>query len=417
MHELHEDYKHYLECLTDLQKNLNKQVSQEITGKRFMQMVAKTRSPAECLVILLVAKKDFLEIIDKAAIETALDEQEYLTVLYYVEAVLMLRHLQRPGVVKNMTWFDIYYQFVRSTFLKKPDLKTISKSDKDTFFVYTSGNAIYNPSNDLHRFHDKYKLPSITSQFARRIFETSIKTGFTDAEKGLVADYLAHTTATAEKHYHVIDHFPCRQPSVSQIERYINRQEWKKNAIKAANVERAWLPASSTTSNPTLKLDNILKLIKTQVWKGQHIQQNSDKGKLVTTTRKFAKGELACDYHGIPRSHKEGLQLLQDSAKDEMGYLFFYTNTTGQKCCMDARTVPCPCHPELDTFGQRINHSKKKPNLKPVLKNWKIDNTVQDVIIFIATRDLAVGEELLFAYGVARTSFGGEAADAECLDT
>ncbi|RXM91842.1 hypothetical protein EOD39_20761 [Acipenser ruthenus] len=71
----------------------------------------------------------------------------------------------------------------------------------------------------------------------------------------------------------VIDHFPYRQPSVSQIDRYINRQEWK-NTNKAADVERAWLPASSTTSNPTLKLDNILKLIKTQVWKGQHIQQD-----------------------------------------------------------------------------------------------------------------------------------------------
>ncbi|MGH0174227.1 UNVERIFIED_CONTAM: hypothetical protein FKN15_067615 [Acipenser sinensis] len=465
--QLHEDCKHYLVCLSELQKDLNKQVSQEITRKMFTQMVVKTPSPAECLAILLVAKKDFLEIIDKAAIETALDEQEYLTVLYYLEAVLMLRHLQRPGVVKNMTvqeWCirqkfshgsntsfiigvknhktatqqvatislnkeEERYRFVRSTFLKKPDLKTISKSDKDTFFISTSGSAIYNPSTDLHRFHDKYKLPSITSQFARRIFETSIKTGFTDAEKGLVADYLAHTTATAEKHYRLKTsetavkgmellrrigspsvsyeeascsggvplpqptraiaaaayvnqqieegkllqifleafpvflegeppkkkdrerHFPCRQPSVSQIERYINRQEWKKNTIKADDVERAWWPASSTTSNPSLKLDNILKLIKTQVWKGLHIQQNSDKGKLVTTTRKFAKGELVCDYHGIPRSHKEGLQLLQDSAKDEMGYLFFYTNTTGQKCCMDARTVPCPCHPELDTFG------------------------------------------------------------------
>ncbi|MGH0167877.1 UNVERIFIED_CONTAM: hypothetical protein FKN15_060721 [Acipenser sinensis] len=81
--QLHEDCKHYLECLSDLQKNLNKQVSQEITGKRFTQMVAKIPSPAECLAILLVAKKDFLEIIDKAAIETALDEQEPLK-LYWM---------------------------------------------------------------------------------------------------------------------------------------------------------------------------------------------------------------------------------------------------------------------------------------------------------------------------------------------
>lgn len=40
----------------------------------------------------------------------------------------------------------------------------------------------------------------MTSQEARRVFETATKT-MTDAEKSLVADYLTHSTATAEKHY------------------------------------------------------------------------------------------------------------------------------------------------------------------------------------------------------------------------
>ncbi|CAB1340597.1 unnamed protein product [Coregonus sp. 'balchen'] len=69
------------------------------------------------------------------------------------------------------------------------------------FLISTTGKAIYNPSKDLQRFHAKYKLPNITSQVATQVFETNTKASFTDAEKALVADYLAHTTATADRHY------------------------------------------------------------------------------------------------------------------------------------------------------------------------------------------------------------------------
>jgi hypothetical protein len=44
-------------------------------------------------------------------------------------------------------------------------------------------------------------LPNITSQVAGQVLETNTKASFTDQEKSLVADYLAHKTATAEKHY------------------------------------------------------------------------------------------------------------------------------------------------------------------------------------------------------------------------
>lgn len=43
-------------------------------------------------------------------------------------------------------------------------------------------------------------MPVVTNQKARRVFETATKQ-LNDMEKSLVADYLTHSTATAEKHY------------------------------------------------------------------------------------------------------------------------------------------------------------------------------------------------------------------------
>ena len=41
---------------------------------------------------------------------------------------------------------------------------------------------------------------TVCSTRARQVFETGAK-DFTDAEKSYVADYLTHSTATAEKYY------------------------------------------------------------------------------------------------------------------------------------------------------------------------------------------------------------------------
>ncbi|CAB1340591.1 unnamed protein product, partial [Coregonus sp. 'balchen'] len=95
---LYEQFKHFQECMNDLQKSMSKQVSQEITGKRYTQMVTVEKTPKECLAILEVDKKDFLGVIWKA-----MSENEQLLVLYYLVSLLMLKHLQRAGVVKNMT--------------------------------------------------------------------------------------------------------------------------------------------------------------------------------------------------------------------------------------------------------------------------------------------------------------------------
>ena len=58
----------------------------------------------------------------------------------------------------------------------------------DTFLIYCSN------------FHFRYNLPSVTSQMARRTFETAAMS-LPEGQKSLVADYLTHSSAAAEKHY------------------------------------------------------------------------------------------------------------------------------------------------------------------------------------------------------------------------
>ena len=62
-------------------------------------------SPKDCLAVLTAAKGDFLDIMGKllADKDLTLEKAEAGLVLYYLEAVVILRHLQRPGVVENMT--------------------------------------------------------------------------------------------------------------------------------------------------------------------------------------------------------------------------------------------------------------------------------------------------------------------------
>ena len=73
---------------------------------------------------------------------------------------------------------------------------------KDLFFISSTGKQIHSASNDLHRLHTKYNVQPVTSQMARRVYETATKE-MADSEKTMVAGYLTHSNATAEKQYRV----------------------------------------------------------------------------------------------------------------------------------------------------------------------------------------------------------------------
>ncbi|XP_040267272.1 uncharacterized protein LOC121000006 [Bufo bufo] len=220
----------------DIQKRLSKGISREVVSKRYQALTTTSKTPQECRRLLDVAKPSFSQCFKDVQGRNT-DRETYLEILYYLEALLILKHLQRPGVVQNMTvsewkerishtyngedlaivgvklhktasqqvatfvlnkeeemWFKVYFEKARPKLLQKD-------SPKDTFFISTSGKEIYNVSNDIMRYHKKFKLPNISSQLVRRVCETWTIPHYSDSEKNMFSKYLAHTNLTAERSY------------------------------------------------------------------------------------------------------------------------------------------------------------------------------------------------------------------------
>ncbi|XP_066552875.1 uncharacterized protein LOC136718966 [Amia ocellicauda] len=388
-------------------------------------------------------------------------------------------------------------------------LMTKDDRDSDRFFLSSCGKPIYNPSADLTRFHEKYNVPNITGQLARRVYKTARERALNEEKDSYIAGILSQTTPSAETHYskihtettatasshlsrlfsydddldsdssqlaaapdqrrsvaaayrfpkmddqqvyaqlilkypvtvdantprakgrksltgtydrvfydrwrsqqqalrvtHILSHFARRQPTQNHVEKFIERQGWETNIPKADTVLSMW-----TLQDTTVDIADspyIRHLVETQKWKGLTLATEEDKGECVFTSRPFKKGEVVCDYHGIPVSRKAGLKLLKISEEGAMGHLFFFKNSQSVASCIDAQTFPCPCHPQKDTFGRCINHSRVRSNLQPRTVRMEISGDLTDVIVFLAKHDIPVNTELLFDYGVKKSSLEKE---------
>ncbi|XDV25885.1 hypothetical protein PO909_029717 [Leuciscus waleckii] len=104
---LFSDCRDFISPLDGIRAGMSKKVNKELTQKLY-QGYGKEKLPADCVAILDVALMDFLTFMRKlqgpeAVSGEALDKNDRLLVLYYLEAIVMLKLLQRPGVVTNMT--------------------------------------------------------------------------------------------------------------------------------------------------------------------------------------------------------------------------------------------------------------------------------------------------------------------------
>ncbi|XP_068115862.1 uncharacterized protein [Hyperolius riggenbachi] len=238
---LFRDCSYFMDVTEDIQKRMRKGISCEIVRKRYTSLMKTVTTPENCRRLLVEAKESFLKAIQEAKTKCAVEEDVKLLIMNYLEALLVLKHLQRPGVVQNMTvsewterlhykytwennpldltviavkahktatqqvatfaiteeeeqWFKVYYEKIRPTLLR-------DNSPKDIFFISTTGKTIYNVSNDLRRLHKRFDLPNVSSQLARRVCETWTVAQFLDSERYLFAKYLAHTSTTADRCY------------------------------------------------------------------------------------------------------------------------------------------------------------------------------------------------------------------------
>ncbi|KAJ7992796.1 hypothetical protein DPEC_G00282410 [Dallia pectoralis] len=165
------------------------------------QMLTKPQpSPKECLSILTVAKPDFMKSIGMLMNGTALKKEEQLNVLYYLDyaedvswrgnifsvvgwckvsndhgtiyVIGVKEHKNGAQQVATISldeeedaWMDIYYKMIRPAFLQG----LLEEQAKSDHFV----------------------------------IEMSTIKGNADDENGLVANYLSHSNATGDAHYHM----------------------------------------------------------------------------------------------------------------------------------------------------------------------------------------------------------------------
>ncbi|KAJ8362136.1 hypothetical protein AAFF_G00393010 [Aldrovandia affinis] len=205
---------------------------------------------------------------------------------------------------------------------------------------------------------------------------------------------------------HVLSHFCRRLPKEERVSAWINKQGWRTNIPSAGRIVSEWKPSASVDG--VMDSKRIQRLTRNQNWKGLLTKNIDGKGKGVVATRTFQAGEVVCDYHGQIATAQAGKNIHQSTSAEETGYMFFYTNSRQQNMCIDAHSPSCECHPGKETFGRLINHSHKKFNLKPRYYSAEIDGQEKDVILFFATKNIDVNEELLFDYGVQKKSFRGE---------
>ncbi|KAJ4918927.1 hypothetical protein JOQ06_022198 [Pogonophryne albipinna] len=360
--------------------------------------------------------------------------------------------------LEEEAWYQGYYEFIRPEFVR---------GECNCFFLSARGTKITSGSSDLNRLHESCGINHVTctSGQVRRAAETLVATSFTENQKQNVAAYMCHSDLMADKHYrmpvpstivatailldtlhysperylptetdapgscmsekefsdfqktfpvsrdcqpptkkqrvdagfsenrvyydrwrkcqyadrqeHLLSSYTYQKPSCRKMERLISKEGWTSNCPKAQHILDMWKPALKYVIASD---KHILKSCSRQKWKGLVIKSfDGQKGEGVVATTNFTKAG-------------------------------------GENLCIDAQTWPCQCHPGLETFGRKINHSSKHPNIMPLSVVLRLDDEDVHTILFKATRDIKVDTELKFNYGVNRKSFRGEALDLDWLD-
>ncbi|XP_057209893.1 lysine methyltransferase 5Ab [Triplophysa rosa] len=133
---------------------------------------------------------------------------------------------------------------------------------------------------------------------------------------------------------------------------------------------------------------HIEDLIKNNVEEGLKVKYIEGKGRGVFADRAFQRGQFVVEYHGelleIDDAKEKESQYAQDPTT---GCYMFYFRYLDKSYCVDATK-------ETSRLGRLINH-RKNGNLQPKIH----DMNGEPHLIFLASRDLKVDEELLYDYG------------------
>lgn len=119
--------------------------------------------------------------------------------------------------------------------------------------------------------------------------------------------------------------------------------------------------------------------------------------------RSFQAGETICDYHApqISEAEAEGIVHSEEACDRRSDYLFSAYVTTHGWIYWDASAESCACHPQTRVLGRLINFAENGShacNTRPTLCVFGSKKTDAE-LIFVATRDISVLEEVCYDYG------------------
>ena len=134
------------------------------------------------------------------------------------------------------------------------------------------------------------------------------------------------------------------------------------------------------------ELEEIEAIIYTQGWRAvKNVENLPNRGRGVVATKDIIKGEIVCDYKGIYMEDDEEID-------DPMTYVFSFSYK-GIWIQVDARK-------EDRSFGRLLNHSPNHSNVKARI--LELHNKPH--IVFVATRNISKGEEILLNYNMSKDS-------------
>ncbi|KAJ1159320.1 hypothetical protein NDU88_011987 [Pleurodeles waltl] len=91
----------HFQWLKDLQKKIRRDISKEVTHRRYQKFTAEKKTPGHYFLILDKAKEDFLKVIEKLSNNQEFSFQDTLLVFCYLEALLLLKHMPTLCVVND----------------------------------------------------------------------------------------------------------------------------------------------------------------------------------------------------------------------------------------------------------------------------------------------------------------------------
>jgi len=122
---------------------------------------------------------------------------------------------------------------------------------------------------------------------------------------------------------------------------------------------------------------------------GLEIKVMEDKGRGIFSAKTFMKNSFVCEYAGELIDYKDAKEREAEYEKDpDIGSYMYFFQYKEKKYCVDATK-------ETSRLGRLLNHSKTDSNV--YTKLFPINDVPH--LILVASRDIEIGEELLYDYG------------------